>query len=217
MIKAKETWRDIGGFDGLYQISNHGRVKSFVKSRDGTVINGWVQSAGRSYKRRLVSLTGPGVRITVKIHRLVAESFIPKVDGKTSINHKDGNPLNNYYGNLEWCTQKENVDHAIKIGLRKVNAYGNENLIIEMYQAGSGVNEIVKEIGSSRPVINKIIEKHFGEVRGNSFYRNKYHIDRESLKKDLSKEPSNKVLAELYKTNSTLIARYRYLNNKGEL
>lgn len=87
------------------------------------------------------------------IHRLVAETFIPKIEGKTFVNHKDGNKLNNSVENLEWCTNQENLDHAWATGLCK---HGEDTsqaklteqdvvLICEMFQDGLSVGDVQKE------------------------------------------------------------------------
>lgn len=99
----KEVWKDVS-FDKKYQISNLGNFKKRNK-----VINGWIQNTG--YKT---------VQINNKkysIHRLVAEAFIPNPENKPQVNHIDGNKLNNNADNLEWCTCKENVQHAFNTGL----------------------------------------------------------------------------------------------------
>ena len=69
-----------------------------------------------------------GKRKSLKVHRLVAISFIPNPMNKPYINHIDGNPINNCVENLEWCTQHENVVHAYKIGLRKISHITKEEL-----------------------------------------------------------------------------------------
>lgn len=99
----KEIWKEVN-YCNEYQISNLGNFKKGKKK-----INGWVEKTG--YKAVYIK----GKRYT--IHRLVAEHFIDKVIGKNVVNHKDGNKLNNKFDNLEWCTQKENVQHAFKTGL----------------------------------------------------------------------------------------------------
>jgi len=106
----EEIWKDIKGFEGYYQISNHGRIKSFKRAKNGRVLsvkngNGWYLTT---------NLFANGKRVTARIHRLVAEHFIPNPEGKPHINHKDGNKQNNRVNNLEWVTPKENSLHAVK-------------------------------------------------------------------------------------------------------
>ena len=113
-----EIWKDIKGYEGKYEISNFGRVKSHLKIGTPTYYKTPILSTPGYYT---VCLSKDGkVSYSVGIHRLVAEAFVENTDKtKTEVNHKDGNKLNNYYENLEWVTRKENNEHAIKSGLRK--------------------------------------------------------------------------------------------------
>lgn len=109
-----EIWKDIKNYENLYQISNFGRVKSFAKHFHKEKIltpilaNGYYQ----------IGIRKNSIRKYLKIHRLIAEVFINNPYNKPCINHKDGNKLNNDIDNLEWVTHKENIRHAINIGLR---------------------------------------------------------------------------------------------------
>ena len=116
----EEIWKDIRGYEGLYQISNLGRIKSLPKWRVkygyGEII--LKQSIGKKgYK--VISLNKNKKRKQYKVHRLIAEAFIPNPENKPQINHIDGNKLNNDINNLEWCTQNENIQHAYNTGLYK--------------------------------------------------------------------------------------------------
>ena len=122
----KETWKDIIGYEGVYQVSNFGRVKSldrdeYVSSfshgriREGRVLT-QIKSRG-GYM--LVHLSKDGVAKTASVHRLVAKAFIPNPMKKTTVNHIDGNKANNISDNLEWATMSENISHAFKTGLKK--------------------------------------------------------------------------------------------------
>lgn len=121
-----EVWKDIDGFEGVYQISNLGRVKSlrrYRKSKLGknvlieeTILNGAVDAYG--YK--IIGLSKNGKSHRKKIHRLIAEAFIPNSENKPQINHIDGDKLNNSIENLEWCTSSENNLHkARNLGVGK--------------------------------------------------------------------------------------------------
>lgn len=101
-----EEWKDIEGYEGLYQVSNLGNVKSLGnnKSRKEKLLK-----PGKNKSNYLtVVLCKNGEHKTCKVHRLVANAFIPKIDGKTHVDHIDGNPSNNVYTNLRWCSQAEN-------------------------------------------------------------------------------------------------------------
>lgn len=119
-----EEWRDIAGFEGYYQVSNYGKVKSLPRQRRGRG-EGFRTTPMKVIKPIRVGdywgvcLCNCGKPVKRYIHRLVAEAFIPKLDGRNEVNHKDGNKHNNFYGNLEWCTHSANNLHAFRIGLHK--------------------------------------------------------------------------------------------------
>lgn len=113
-----EIWAYIKGYEGLYQISNYGRIKSFAirKYSTGAMIlkpklakNGYL----------MVSLNKNRKGRYFLIHRIVAQTFIPNPENKSTVNHKDGNKFNNCVENLEWQTQSENNHHAVNTGLSK--------------------------------------------------------------------------------------------------
>ena len=115
-----EVWRDVVDYNGLYRVSNLGRVKSM--RFNGRILTGSINHSGYM----VVNLTKDGVTKHKFIHRLVATAFIDNPENKPFINHIDSNPLNNVIDNLEWCTQAENVHHAMKKG-RLVAPLGEEN------------------------------------------------------------------------------------------
>jgi len=115
-----EVWKDVIGFEGLYMVSNMGNVKS---------LNRWIEFANNGtrakhlYKGRLlrprivrgysvVSLCKNGKADQRKVHRLVAQAYIPNPENKPEVNHKNGIKGDNSVGNLEWSTRKENQQHA---------------------------------------------------------------------------------------------------------
>ena len=124
-----EVWRDITGFEGCYAVSNMGRVKSLDRELPHKTHGVWHirervlkpgEIGNRNGKQSYLAVmlhTGGGKMMPCRIHRLVAEAFIPNPDGKEQVNHIDGNKANNRADNLEWCTSQENVDHAWKHGL----------------------------------------------------------------------------------------------------
>ena len=120
----KEEWRDIKGYEGLYQVSNLGKVKSLDHYASNGVTD--VLYKGRIIKQfshngyMHLHLCKNNKVKTVNVHRLVAIAFIPNPFQKTQVNHIDGNKANNDSSNLEWCSQRENVIHGVKTGLRRL-------------------------------------------------------------------------------------------------
>lgn len=114
-----EIWKDIKGYEGKYQISNLGNVRSLYDENQ-------ICKTPRIKVLRLcersgyhtIALSMKGKRKSFQVHRLVAEAFIPNSENKPLINHIDENRKNNNVNNLEWCTQLENVRHSLhkKIG-----------------------------------------------------------------------------------------------------
>lgn len=105
----EEIWKDIKDYEGLYQVSNLGRVRKLLPTK--TIL---LKLRLEKYVR--VSLRKNGIRKRFSVHRLVAISFIPNPHNKPCVNHKDCNTSHNNVDNLEWCTYKENTAYAIKLG-----------------------------------------------------------------------------------------------------
>lgn len=119
-----EIWKPVHLFEGKYSISSKGRVRSerrFRKGKNGStsIVNERIRvPCDDSYGYLIVVLYDEEFQRTVPIHRLVAEHFIPNPNNLPQVNHKDGNKHNNCVGNLEWCTNLENIRHSVKIGIR---------------------------------------------------------------------------------------------------
>lgn len=122
MLKEMKTWKDIPGYEGLYQASIFGYVRSvdriIYKGKHltpskvkGQIIAPWIDSSG--YLK--VDLYKNGNKRCEKLHRLIAKTFISNPENKETINHKDENPLNNTVKNLEWMTNQENVNYGTRI------------------------------------------------------------------------------------------------------
>ena len=122
-----EEWRDVLGFEGQYAVSNMGRIKSLDRilphEEHGTrhirerLLKQKASGPGENHYFGVMLHTGHGKMVHRRIHRMVAETFLPNPDSKNQINHIDGNKANNALSNLEWCTSKENMDHAWRMGL----------------------------------------------------------------------------------------------------
>ena len=116
----REIWKDIAGYEGIYQVSNLGNVKSLSfgpKNRKSGTVKLLRQTPSNCgyYK---VELYKNGKSKMMYVHRLVATAFIPNPEKKPQVNHIDGNKANNVLSNLEWATSSENQLHAIDHGLR---------------------------------------------------------------------------------------------------
>jgi hypothetical protein len=112
-----EMWEDIKDYEGLYQISNLGNVKSIKK---GIVVGDIIKGG---YRR--IPLYKNGKYKRFMIHRLVAEAFVKNPDNKPEIDHIDGNSLNNMADNLRWCSHKENLNNPITLKRKSIAQLGN--------------------------------------------------------------------------------------------
>lgn len=115
----EEIWKNIQGYEGKYQVSNFGRIKSLGnnKTRKEKILKTIEDSKGYL----TINLCKEGKHKTYKIHRLVVEAFIPNPNNYPIINHKDENPLNNCVDNLEWCTYHYNNTYGTVIKRRVEN------------------------------------------------------------------------------------------------
>lgn len=112
-----EEWKDIKGFEGMYQISNLGRVKTLNYKNTGEERIRANSLTRDGYIK--VRLLHKGKDKTARVHRLVAEAFIPNKENKDTVNHIDGDKTNNNVNNLEWADRKQQMLHAYKLGLKK--------------------------------------------------------------------------------------------------
>ena len=127
MLLPKRVWKDIPGYEGRYQVSNTGQVRSLNYMHTGQTRI--LKPAKDKDGYLLIGLKGKSCRV----HRLVAQAFIPNHDNLPCINHKDENPANNAVWNLEWCTAKYNCNYGAhneklsKSGKGKHNHNGKNN------------------------------------------------------------------------------------------
>lgn len=158
----EEIWKDIEGYEGKYQVSNLGKVRSLDRKtgnhpRKGKVLKPCANRNGYLAVNLYNKNTNREAR---SIHRLVAQTFIANPDCKPEVNHKDGNKQNNRVSNLEWCTGSENKIHAHKTGLKPNRTKGSFKKGKEnwMYQRRGKDNPRSKTVIQYDKEMNKIAE-----------------------------------------------------------
>ena len=153
--------KDIPGYEGRYAITEDGRVWSHPKMSTGCMRymkkGKWLKPSKRSLGYFFVSL---GEKNQILIHRLVALTYLPKIEGKQYVNHKNGIKTDNSVANLEWCTFSENIKHAHSTGLIKPKkAIRPEQIpvIRDMKRMGFRDYEIAANFGVGRTTIQRVI------------------------------------------------------------
>ncbi len=184
-----EEWRDVVGYEGTYQVSNLGRVRSLDRMVK--------HSNGRTYRhngkvlRPALSKAGyytVNLRTATKlVHRLVAEAFLPApLEGQTHVDHIDGNKTNNNVSNLRYCTAWENIQFAVNLGsldldaARKRGGAATRNRIPLIRSDGKrfrSLREAAKAIGRNESTLS-IVLRRGGKCNGYSF-----KIDEEALER----------------------------------
>ncbi len=145
MLDNKEIWKDCRGYEGLYQVSNQGRVWSV---RTQKCLSPQENSFG--YLRVLLTAKNGKAKKEL-IHRLVGIAFIPNPENKPQINHKDSNPKNNNVENLEWNTAKENINQSDR--LRKVS---HKTRCVETGVVYQSVNDAARKLNLSSGHITEV-------------------------------------------------------------
>jgi len=178
----KEIWKDIEGFEGLYQVSNLGKIRSldkWVNNKYGTktfkkgrvLKNSLIKSTG--YYR--VSLSKDNSFISKSVHQIVAKAFLKNPNNYTQINHKDENKSNNSADNLEWCDCNYNNNygqHSINIskarrknkkGFKKVIQYDKNLNIINTFES---TRQASRELKMNQSAISRCcrgVQKYYSE------------------------------------------------------
>lgn len=168
----EEIWKDILGFEGLYQVSNMGNIRSVER----TVMFGNQQRTVkqlllRPFKKNngylVVKLYKDRVQYTVYVHRIVAMVYCEGYFEDMDVNHKDGIKDNNVYSNLEWCTRSENIKHSISVLHNKVGNFTTgrkwQKPIVQLSLAGEKIRdwksayEVQRVLGISESAIRKCL------------------------------------------------------------
>ena len=183
----EEVWKKVVGFEELYEVSSMGRVRCVgryvEKLNHGTMVNAYYvpRILAQHYVPEgylMVNLNSGKNQKGFRVHRLVAQAFIPNPDNKPFINHINGHPDDNRLENLEWCTPSENMIHAIKTGLVKkpgrakpVAQLNDNGIIIAVY---TSANKAALAIGKSMQCgrnIREVCEKGYGHCGGFAWKR----------------------------------------------
>lgn len=148
----KEIWKDVIGYEGLYQVSNLGKMRSLDRyinnnSRIQFIKGQNIKTSKGTRGYVMVHISKNSRKKYASVHRLVAKAFIPNQENKPYINHINGVKTDCMADNLEWCTLKENQQHAIRTGLRKtkkVNQYDKDNRLIKTWDSIKNAREYIK-------------------------------------------------------------------------
>lgn len=162
-----EIWKDIEGYEGLYQISSLGRVRR-IKGGKGTASGRILKSFANS-GYFFVGLYVNSKQKHIGVHRLVAEAFIPNPDNKSEVNHINGNKHDNRIVNLEWVTPSENMQHAWRTGLTKGRTGKNPT-----EETRKKLSEASKRIKGSIYVNNGIENRRIRPEKLQEFLNNGY-------------------------------------------
>lgn len=160
-----EIWADIKGYEGKYQVSNKGRVKSLNYGNTGTEKLMRIANGRKGYK--IICLTKNNKRKSAKVHRLVAEAFIPNPYNFPTVNHKDEDKSNNCAENLEWCTFEYNIRYGTRsertgTPVRQLDLNG---AVIAEYKTAS---EAMRKTGADSSHIARCCrgEPHYNTAKG---------------------------------------------------
>lgn len=175
----QENFKPVKGYEGLYEISNKGTIKSirrYLETKDdrkylwGGKLLKPVINCRFGYKQ--IRLRKNNKYKTIYIHKLVALTYLTPIQGKNEVNHKDGNKLNNCVENLEWCNRQENVVHSIKNGLKdnsikpetreKINRTNKLKRAKKVYQYDLKMNLI--NIHETTRIAAKDVNGHQGNI-----------------------------------------------------
>ena len=161
----KEIWKDIKDYEGLYQVSNLGRVKRITTGR---VLKPLKHANGYL----MVKLSKNSIVYTKTVHRLVAEAFIPNPEHKSEINHIDENKTNNSLDNLEWMTRKENINHGTRT--ERMSKTQSIPIIATNIKTGEskefyGARECARQLGLTHGNITSVLKGRYKQTGGYTF------------------------------------------------
>ena len=217
----KEIWKDIIGFEGVYEISSYGRVRS-VKS--GRILSTSKCGGCRGYAG--VCLSKNGKSYGRLVHRLVAEAFIPLVEGLSEVNHRDEDKTNNRVENLEWCDHRYNMNYGSRINKTMETKLKNgtysgldrKEYMRKYYQEHKEYRDKIREAGK------KYYQDHKEELKE---YNRKYREDHKEENRlyskrfyEKNKDEIKEKRKEYYEKNKEKMKEYKrayYMKHREEI
>ena len=176
-----EIWVDVNGYVGLYQVSNMGRIKSFIKLLSIDMVGKIRVLSPDKFGYIRCGLNKDNKRTTIKVHRLVAEHFIPNPEGKEQVNHKNMIKSDNRVENLEWLTRGENQKHSYDNDQKRIRQFGQINKMSKLKD--SDIHEIFNlyNNGSSKQELSEQYNVHKKTIHGILMGRTWKHINLNQL------------------------------------
>jgi hypothetical protein len=200
IIFMQEIWKDIDGYEGLYQVSNYGRIKSLHYHMSNRQVILCTRVNSRGYER--VGLNKENKKKLFSVHRIVACAFVENPHSKNTVNHIDENKLNNRSDNLEWMTQKENDNYSTRNKRmadslsKKVIRINESNMIVEVFKNPLEVsNKYSYKIGSVRAKCNR---RHWMTNRDRFIYECdlEYYCSYKGIELDVARDRVAEIEAE---------------------
>ena len=164
-MNSEEIWKPIKAYEGLYEVSNLGKVRALTFHNNKVLKNKITvlkQRIGKDGRKRITLYKNKKPK-TFQVHRLVAQAFIPKLDNLPEVNHKNENPLDNRVENLEWCNRDYNMHYGnirekqlIGKGYKKINQYDLQGNFIKCWDK---TLQITEKLGISKQSISYCCNK----------------------------------------------------------
>lgn len=176
MGRIMEKWKAVKGYEGLYEVSNYGRVKSVAHVSCGRHFKEKILKGGKFSNGYLFAcLRKDGSNKNHLVHRLVAVAFLDNPENLPEVNHKDGNRTNNRLENLEWCSRSYNLEHALLIGLMPSQCKIRRSVIVkrgEKIATFETMKDCAEFFGFKKGWLHNRIRKH-----GCTFNYGEYEIE----------------------------------------
>ena len=169
-----EIWKDIEGYEGLYQVSNLGRVRSL-----------YYQGHKREKILKTSRYSNDYLKVTLcknsdnhkdyMVHRLVAQAFIPNTNNYPQINHIDSNRQNNCVSNLEWCTASQNIKHAYVYGNRKPVERTSLSKIVKCLDLNGNLLKVYPTIAKAKEDVTGVYSNNNSSIHYCCLHKKNYH------------------------------------------